>query len=43
MVYNRTTDEKVLSGRSSDPTSGDLFFLDHLLSQIHYIGLVIGG
>ena len=34
---------KVLSGRSSNPTSGDLFFQGHLLSQVHYIGLVIEG
>ena len=34
---------KVLSCRSSNPTLGDLFFQVHLLSQVHYIGLVIGG
>ena len=37
MAYHRTTDVKVLSGRISNPTSCDLFFLDHLLSQVHYI------
>ena len=26
VVYHRTTDVKVLSGRSSNPTTGDLFF-----------------
>ena len=43
VVYLRTTDMKVLSGRSSNPISCDLSFNGHLLSQVHYIGLVIGG
>ena len=34
---------KVLLGGSSNPTPSDLFFQDHLLSQVNYIGLVIEG
>ena len=44
MVYHRTTDVTALSGRSSDPTSGDLFLLRSFTftGTLHWTRLITG-